>query len=231
MAKVSIVIPAYNSEQWVSDAIGSALAQTYADREVVVVNDGSTDGTEKEIVRLADKIIYVKQENKGLSAARNAGIKAASGEFIIPLDSDDKITPDFIEKLMPFMEKYDFASTWVRAFGDINIVWHFGPYDDIKHLQGKIGLCYCALYKKSMWEKIGGYKEIRTKNGVQGFEDYEFWISAWESGFSGYVLPEPLFLYRKHGPSMISTAEENSKELRAIIRSLHEETFKKYEKE
>ncbi len=230
MDKVSIVIPAYNSQKWISDAISSALSQSYKNIEVVVVNDGSEDDTEKEILKFKDRIKYIKQKNQGLSEARNTGIRASSGKFIVPLDADDKLAENFVSELMPFMEKYDFVSTWVHAFGDIDQIWRFGPYDPIKHLRGEINLCYCALYKKSVWEKVGGYKKIMAKNGAQGFEDYEFWLSVWENGFLGYVLEKPLFFYRKHGYSMINEAQENKKELGKIIRNLHKDLFDKYAK-
>lgn len=229
MDRVSIIIPVYNQEKWVSEAVESALSQTYENTEIVVVNDGSTDNSDVEILKYKNRIKYTKQENKGLSIARNTGIKMASGNFIVPLDADDKIDTLFVEKLLPFMGKYDFVSTWVRAFGDIDQIWHWGPYNGERHFKGEISLCYCALYSRSMWEKIGGYKVIKTGEGVQGFEDYEFWLSAWQLGLKGYVLPEPLFFYRKHGRSMINEAGGSKRELNTIIKSFQSALYKKYE--
>ena len=96
MNKVSIVIPVFNREKWVSEAIESALAQTHKKIEVVVVNDGSTDKSETEILKFKDKVKYIRQGNMGPAVARNTGIKAATGSFIVPLDSDDKLDPLFI---------------------------------------------------------------------------------------------------------------------------------------
>ena len=230
MTKVSIIIPAYNSEKWVSEAIESALKQTYKNIEIIVVNDGSTDKTEKEILKFGNKVKYIKQKNQGLSGARNTGIKEASSEIVVTLDSDDKLDLGFVEKLMPFTKKFDFISTWIHTFGDIDQIWHFGPYDGEKLFLKKIFFCGCGLFKKSMWKKIGGYKKIATKDGIQGFEDSEFWTSAWELGFKGYVLPEPLYFYRKHGYSMNDDANNNTKELEEVIKSLHPELYKKYGK-
>ena len=229
MDRVSIIIPVYNQEKWVSEAVESALSQTHENIEVIVVNDGSTDNSNVEILKYKNRIKYIKQENKGLSIARNTGIKRASGNFVVPLDADDKIDTLFVEKLLPFMGKYDFVSTWIREFGDVNQIGRWGPYNGERHFKGEVSLCYCALYSKGMWAKIGGYKVIKTRGGAQGFEDYEFWLSAWELGFKGYVLPEPLFFYRKHGRSMINEAGASKRELNEIVKSLHRDLYKKYE--
>lgn len=89
--KVSIIIPVYNLESYIAKTIESCLRQTYGNIEVVIVNDGSTDGSEKEIEKyLADeRIIYVKQENAGVSAARNHGVKISTGDYLTFVDGDD----------------------------------------------------------------------------------------------------------------------------------------------
>src|ERR1051326_446413 len=89
MAKVSIIIPAYNQAQFLAAAIESALQQTHRDVEVVVIDDGSTDDTRQVAERFANRIIYVYQENTGLPGARNRGIRESSGEYLCFLDSDD----------------------------------------------------------------------------------------------------------------------------------------------
>ncbi len=90
---VSAVIPTYNYGQYVCEAVESALNQTYRNMEVIVVDDGSTDDTRERLAPYMDSIRYIYQENQGLSAARNTGIRAASGEWIALLDSDDTWTP------------------------------------------------------------------------------------------------------------------------------------------
>ena len=97
MQKVSIIIPVYNHAQWLPDAISSALNQTVP-CEVIVVNDGSPDNT-SEVAKMFD-VKLIEKENGGLSSARNAGIKEATGEWILTLDADDKIAPDFVEKCL-----------------------------------------------------------------------------------------------------------------------------------
>lgn len=89
MPKVSVVIPTYNRAKYICEAIDSVLAQTYKDHEIIVIDDGSTDNTKELLNKYETKIKYIYQENKGISAARNAGIKVAKGEYIAFLDSDD----------------------------------------------------------------------------------------------------------------------------------------------
>jgi len=102
--KVSVVIPTYNSAATVKEAIESVLCQTYADLEINVIDDGSTDDTEKMVRQFGDRIRYVKQMNQGVSAARNAGIKQARGEYIAFLDSDDIWLPEKLAEEIPFLE-------------------------------------------------------------------------------------------------------------------------------
>ncbi|MGQ9784098.1 MAG: glycosyltransferase family 2 protein [Armatimonadota bacterium] len=99
--KVSIIIPVYNGAAFIGEAVESALAQDYNNIEVVVVNDGSTDDTETVLKPYMGNIIYVKQENAGLSAARNRGILSSSGEYLAFLDADDILLPHMVSTLLP----------------------------------------------------------------------------------------------------------------------------------
>jgi glycosyltransferase involved in cell wall biosynthesis len=95
---VSVIIPAYNTGPYIADAVASVLAQTYTSHEVIVVNDGSPDTEllERELAPFRDRIVYLKQENAGLSSARNAGIRIARGRYVALLDSDDEWEPDYL---------------------------------------------------------------------------------------------------------------------------------------
>lgn len=102
--KVSVIIPCYNGAKYLRQAIDSALGQTYPNVEVVVVNDGSTDESASIAASYGDKIVYVEQPNSGLSAARNAGVAAASGEYLTLLDADDVLLPDCIANRVKLLE-------------------------------------------------------------------------------------------------------------------------------
>jgi glycosyltransferase involved in cell wall biosynthesis len=208
---VSIIIPCYNQAQYLPDAIESALEQTVP-CEVIVVNDGSPDNTSEVAKRFPVKLI--EKENGGLSSARNAGIKEAQGEWILTLDSDDIITSDIVEKCIERASGgYDIVGTFQHEFGDSDTKWannNLTPgFEDFKKANQ---INCCSLYKKEIWEKIGGYDE----NMRLCYEDWDFWLRATKQGYKVGIVPEFLFYYRKHGKTMISNARE------------HHETVKQY---
>lgn len=120
--KVSVVIPAYNVAKYIIEALNSVFAQTYTNYEVIVINDGSSDTEELEVILkpYQKKIVYLKQENQGAASARNAGIKNARGELIAFLDADDLWFPDFLESQTAFLQKNKLDMVWCDAylFGD-----------------------------------------------------------------------------------------------------------------
>jgi glycosyltransferase involved in cell wall biosynthesis len=109
MPLVSVIIPAYNIAPYIGETLSSVFAQTFADYEVIVINDGSPDTVELEraLSGFRDRIHYLKQENLGASAARNAGLQAARGEFIAFLDGDDLWLPNYLEEQIKFVGEHD----------------------------------------------------------------------------------------------------------------------------
>lgn len=101
---ISVIIPAYNCERYVAEAISSALAQTYRPSEIIVINDGSTDGTEQAILQFGNSIRYYTQSNRGLGASRNRGAQLAKGDFLAFLDADDLWVADKLELQMTRFE-------------------------------------------------------------------------------------------------------------------------------
>ena len=97
MPKISVIIPTYQHADFLGDAIDSVLAQTYKDYELIIVDDGSTDGTREIVAAYGNQIKYIYQDNRGLSAARNTGILASKGEYIGLLDADDVWLPNKLE--------------------------------------------------------------------------------------------------------------------------------------
>lgn len=221
--KVSIIIPCYNQGRFLKDAIDSALAQTHKNIEVVVVNDGSTDST-REIAKQYGKLIkYVEQTNKGLSAARNAGIKASAGGWILPLDADDKIHPEFITKTIG---KADIVCPHLQCFGKSKDIWKPGKHLSYKDfLKGNQIFC-CSLFSKHVWNTAGGYDEeqfTKGKQGCNGYEDWMFWLNATEKDFNVAIVPEVLFYYRKHEASMYTEAKKNHSKILQYIKSKHKD--------
>lgn len=106
MKKVSVIITAYQHARFISDAIGSVLAQTYPDDELIVVDDGSTDGTREIVTNYGNQLVYIYQENRGSAAARNSGIRAATGEYVAFLDADDVWLPNKLELEVKFLDAH-----------------------------------------------------------------------------------------------------------------------------
>lgn len=209
---VSIVIPAYNQAQWLPEAIQSALNQTVP-CEVIVVDDGSTDNT-FEIAQKYPVRLLVK-ENGGLSNARNMGISVATGEWILTLDADDKIASDFVEKCLQYKDKYDIIGTGQEEFGDSNNKTIFKTNPTLQDFVQNNQINCCSLFRKEIWEKIGGYDEEMKL----GYEDWDFWLRSTKSGYKVVTVPEHLFFYRKHGVSMVTNAIKNHNQIKQYMLS------------
>lgn len=209
--KVSIIIPCYNQAHFLPDAIESALAQTHPDVEIIVVDDGSPDDTAIVAGRYPG-VILIRKENGGLSSARNIGIAHATGTYILPLDADDKIHPDFITKTIGMD---DIVSTGLWTFGKENREWITDvDKPEYQHFIQRNHINCCSLFKKEMWTAIGGYDEQMR----DGFEDWDFWTRATRAGYTVTILREWLFYYRKHSVSMFAEAQRKRAE---IIEYMH----------
>jgi len=210
--KVSVIIPCYNHGKYVDEAVKSVLNQTYSNFEIIVVNDGSTDEYTNKLLDnyKRPKTTVLKTENRGLSMARNAGIEIAKGEYILPLDADDKIHKTFLEKTVPVLENnkdINIVACKAKYFGCTNKIIPLPKYKfpDII-LAGQFQVT--SLFRKSDWEKVGGFK----RNLRYGNEDHDFWLSIIERGGKVYQIPEILFFYRKLRTSMSSSTFTPRKE-------------------
>lgn len=123
LPRISVVIPLYNKEKYIARAVESVLSQGAAVHEVIVVDDGSTDNGPAQLASLADARVHlIRQPNGGVSAARNAGIAAASGEYVAFLDADDAWLPGFVDELLVLMQQFPqaclYATSYVRVWPD-----------------------------------------------------------------------------------------------------------------
>ncbi|GEM_PF-727315 len=226
---VSVVVPCYNQAEYLPDAVESVAKQTFRDFEIVIVDDGSPDNTVEVARQLAARhsdchISIVNKPNGGLADARNAGIRAARGQYILPLDCDDKISTDHLAKTVAFLEanpKVAIVGTFRQDFGAATGVVQAVHYNLAEILQGNRN-SYCSLYRRDVWEAVGGY---RTDMVPAGYEDWDFWIGCAERGWFASILPEPLFHYRVKAESMFTEAAEHDDELRAQIALNHPKLF------
>jgi len=221
---VSVVIPCYNYGEYIEEALESVLNQTMKNLEVIIVNDGSTDPYTVNLLKNLDspKTRIIHQENQKLPIARNNGIKTAKGKYICCLDADDKFESTYLEECILKMETeyLDCCSTWIHTFGDIDEIWETKSLD-IQIIKERNTIHSASIFTKEIWEKTGGYK----KRSLDGYEDWEFWITIAECGARGGIVPKPLFLYRKHGESMIDTSVKKHDELVESIRILHSQLY------
>ncbi|MEL1240146.1 glycosyltransferase [Flavobacterium flavipallidum] len=224
---ISIIIPCYNDWQYVEQAVYSVLNQTYLDKEIIVVDDGSNTKTKEVLKRLEPKITkLITQENQGQSTARNVGIKASKGKFILVLDSDDFFESTFCEKAIVSFEK-DSTVKIVTSF--VNRLLLNGKKDVFKPTGGTIqhflkynGATGSAMFRKSDWENAGGYDEkMKT-----GFEDWEFYIRLVKQGGYAFVIQEPLFNYRIKDNSTTTKANKNKITLLQYIYLKHQDLYK-----
>jgi glycosyltransferase involved in cell wall biosynthesis/GT2 family glycosyltransferase len=222
---VSIVIPAYNPAAFLLEAIASASAQTHPHLEIVLVNDGTYKPESLAILGLASRMVgaYIEQPNRGLGAARNAGFRAAQGEYIVPLDSDDLLEPNYIAECLAALRGSDaaFAYTDFEVFGTQNFEERPGAYN-LYQLLDRNYLTYAALIRKHDWERWGGYDETLK---CLGYEDWEFWLRLGAHNRFGRYVPKPLFRYRKHGASLYDVARARHRDFVAYIQSLHPELY------
>jgi len=226
---VSVVIPCYKQAHFLPDAVESVVAQTFSDWEILIVNDGSPDDTSEAAKKLIAKfpgkrIRLVEKTNGGLSSARNAGISAGQGKYILPLDADDKIKPALLARLVPILDsnpKVGFAYTHIQHFGAMDNEFALPDFDRVTLVTKDNIACVCSLLRKSVWEQVGGYSEAMR----EGYEDWDFWIGCVEHGWDGFCLHEPLFLYRKNGASMLSAANQKRERLIAQIVSNHPKLY------
>ena len=207
MPKVSIIIPCYNHAEYLEPALATVLAQSYTDWEAIIIDDGSSDNSAETAQKFFDKFParkwkLVRQENAGLPSARNAGVRESSGEFILPLDADDLLHPLYLERTVPILEKTSnlgYVYVIVDCFGEEHRTWTGGEFDFGKLLENNLMAC-TTLYRKQAWSDAGGY----NPNMKHGFEDWDLWVGMGEKGWFGKLLNEPLFLYRKHGSTMLT---------------------------
>ena len=177
LPKISIIIPCYNHGQYIREAIQSVEQCDDKDLyEIIILNDGSTDKFTIEVLQqLADNRYHIiNQSNLGLGAARNNAIKKAQGKYILPLDSDNKIRPEYIyESIKILDEQPGIAMVYGDAeyFGEETGRQKVGKFNLQKIMLGNY-IDACAVYRKSAWEALGGYDEkmplMGWKTGIYG---------------------------------------------------------------
>jgi glycosyltransferase involved in cell wall biosynthesis len=203
---VSVIIPAYNAAASLGLTLASVFCQTLTSYEVIVINDGSTDGTADVVRQSGDRIVYIEQTNQGQGAARNAGLNAATGEFVAFLDADDCWQPEFLERCISFLRQHPQAvavntGLIIRLHDNTELIQPAllirpdaptEPFviDDFfafwaEHDHVRTG---SAVIRKSVIDRAGGQRaDLRVS------QDLEYWGYIATFGPWGYI-PEPLWV-------------------------------------
>ncbi len=203
--RISVVIPTYNREELITEAIDSVLAQTYRDFEIIVVDDGSRDRTSDRVAQYGDRITYHVQENCGVAAARNAGIRLSQGEFVCFLDSDDLWKPQKLATQIRFADahpEYALLSTELQGFdadgkvggrrkAEMYTIRNGLVIEDL--LFGNWIQTSTVMLRRDCLDEAGWFDEDVGQFG----EDWLLWMRV-VSRFPIYFLPEPLVSYRIH---------------------------------
>jgi len=207
---VTVIIPVFNGQRFIREAVENVLIQNYPALEIIIVNDGSTDQTEAIIKQLPVDVRYFRQENCGPAAARNRGIRDASGEFIAFLDVDDLWPENNLHFLMEEMIRYPELDI-VRGYGQLM------EYNDTTNTYDFVGnplesfphYIAAALYRKVAFEKVGLFDP-----SLMFGEDTDWFLRASELGVNIKRLDETMLYVRRHGQNM--TDGKNMVELNAL---------------
>lgn len=231
---ISVIIPAYNSADFLQEALDSVLSQTYPNLEIIVVDDGSMDNTVEVIVPYveAKKIIYLKKENGGPASARNLGIRKSTGEFIAFLDADDVWAAEKIEKQLPLFENPKIGLVFSRRFflpeNDLDSSVLFSGGVTQKLIVTNFITNSSVIMRRSTYDQAGPFREEKDFIAI---EDYEFWLRVSLLCQFAYV-DEGLVYYRIHANqisnSRFSLIVKNT--IRLYWKMLLNPSYKKFKK-
>lgn len=212
--KITVGIPCYNQGEYLEECLDSVFKQTIKPHEIILVSDGSQDQT-RYIAHQYPEVKYIEQVNKGLASARNTVIMNMTGDYLLPLDADDKQYPNCVEVISKKIEETnaDVIAPSFRCFGmsDQEVVLMDNPgLQDFK-VANRIG--YFSAIKKEALLEIGGY----SPRMIHGYEDYHLWINLLSRGKKIVTIRDILMFYRTKQNSMITDAQKHHSELMTQI--------------
>jgi len=234
MSKVSIIVPVYNVQEYVGNAVKSLVCQTYRDLEIILVDDGSTDGSGSlcdEFLKQDERIKVIHKENGGLSSARNAGLDIATGDFLLFLDADDYLCLNAVEVLVQIQKSTDadivqfryehtdclYAENFVSHTGDVEIVTDRHAFYDKLYKIGGEGASACTkFYKKDL------FVDLRFKHGVLHEDEFMITDILTKPQKIAYIN-DNLYYYVMRGNSIIHSFSE--KKLDVFVASEYRMNF------
>jgi len=193
---VSVVIPYFDQPEFLRDAVESVIAQTYANVEIIVVDDCSPGVSAIQLLRglRHPKLLVFKLESrKGSSVARNAGIVRSSGEYILTLDAADLLAPQYVSETVKhlFDSNDDGVCTAIRIFGGADAIVY--PELEIPQILSRGTVCNTFIYKRSVFDAVGGYRENLDRD-----QERQFLLDALQKGFNFKQIKQPLYFRREN---------------------------------
>ncbi|MGB3294822.1 MAG: glycosyltransferase [Phormidesmis sp.] len=232
--QVSVIIPCFNAEKWLTESIDSCFNQTYRDIEIVVVDDGSTDGSLDIIKGYGDRLIWHSHPNQGSNPTRNQGLSMASGDYVLFLDADDYILPERIEKQVGCFERTgaDVVFSSVRSqkhypdgrivLGDPSDERYYRPGDDVLEsliTSRRLAHNLSPMFTRDILEKVGGWDET-----VKCSQDRDLLLSVALAKAKFEFLPGCYSVYRQYpGPSRVSASKGRVRAEDSLKRTLKAE--------
>jgi cellulose synthase/poly-beta-1,6-N-acetylglucosamine synthase-like glycosyltransferase len=241
--QVTIVIPVYNYGRYVAQAIDSALAQTYRNVDIIVINDGSTDKTADVLKHYEGNgcMRIIHQENAGVGRTRNRGAAMTDAEFLLFLDADDWIKPSYLERTVPHMadQRVGIVSTDYENFGAGNSGLVRTSSRTLEQQKHGNNIPITSLIRKKVFDEAGGYTTAFTdafhNNHQLAFEDWNLWIDILKRGWLCRGVNEPLFQYRmktsedrewRNSPETLDGRGDVGAWCIEVIHKLHPELYK-----
>lgn len=227
--KVSVIVPVYNVEKYLRQCLDSLTQQTYRNLEIIIVNDGSTDksGAICEEYALKDSRIHlISQANAGQSAARNAGLSMASGDYITFVDSDDWVEPDFIQSLYAMMidNKADIVCCdYLLEYENKSVCAKIGNKGDKEEYSNSFLLA--SKLPVTVWYKLYKKKLLINQKFVEGIkcEDVPFTMQVFSRMPKTRILSEPKYHYRQRSSSTVNSLKGIKKDAEKYVWELHDE--------
>ncbi|KAF0208860.1 MAG: glycosyltransferase [Actinomycetota bacterium] len=225
--RFSVTIPAYNAEATLAETVGSVLAQTFTDFEVVIVDDGSTDGTRalaESLAAVDSRIRVISQENRGSGGAYNTAIRNARADLIVMLSADDLLVPEHLSAFDPFIAENPEASVFTsggwyeyedgtREHSTLHERWANRQECTLNDLLSACFFGIGAVFRREVFDKLGGFDEDIYA------EDYVFWLLAMANGFSHRFLNRPLAIHRRNS---VQKSADALRMRRADVRAVRE---------
>ena len=218
---ISVILPVYNAEKYLSEAIDSILNQTFTDFEFIIINDGSTDNSSSILQSYQtqdSRIRLFSRENKGIVMTMNEGIDLARGEWLARMDADDIAMPSRFERQLQHLKETsaDICGAWIEFFG--NTKQRIVRYPESDQAI-KIGLLFCScLAQPTVMLRINIARRFYYNPQRENGEDYDLWVRIAQAGYVMTNLPEVMLLYRQHALQISSRSfiqqQQNTQEIK-----------------